>query len=88
MDLHISLPHDQQIPGESLATAVIHAMDFLSIQSNYGHGFDELTRQGLAWNHGPVDIRARSQLPPMQTITKADLSRILRIVWDLAGQHG
>ena len=28
LTLHISLPHDQSAPGESLATVIIHAMDF------------------------------------------------------------
>ena len=135
--LHISLPHDQAAPGESLATAIIHAMDLtvmklaawvilsqhlcphwmhftrsatrlgsicsedvlrtsslcpqeemLTSRSYSGEGFDYITRAGIAFNDEIVDLRAKSQLPPLQAISYASLGRILRVIWDLCKQHG
>ena len=54
----------------------------------YGHPYNELSRIGLAYNAGTVDVRARSQLPPMQAINFVDLSRILTVIWDLSVRYG
>ena len=86
--LHISLPHDQDAPGESLATVIIHAMDFTLKQLANGEGFDFVSRAGIAFNDEIVDLRARSQLPPLQAISYASLGRILRVIWDLCKQSG
>ena len=86
--LHISLPHDQDAPGESLATAIIHAMDFTLMKLVAGEGFDYVTRAGIAFNDEIVDLRARSQLPPLQAISYASLGRILRVIWDLCKKYG
>lgn len=86
--LRISLPHEQAIPGASLATAIIHGLDDLGRKLAYGHPYDELSRIGLAYNAGTVDVRARSQLPPMQAITFTYLSRILKVIWDLSVEYG
>ena len=53
-----------------------------------GEGFEFVTRAGIAFNDGVVDVRARSQLPPLQAISYANLGRILRVIWDLCKQHG
>lgn len=84
--LHISLPHNLDIPGESLATAMIHAIDFTLLKTVTGTGYEFLTRAGEAWNEGSVDVRARSQLPPLQAISYANLGRILRVIWDLSSK--
>ena len=86
--LRIELAHNQVIPGESLATAIIHAMDFTSSKLESGHGFELLSRTGLAWNDGTVDVRARSQLPPLQGVSYANLGTIMRVIWDLSKQYG
>ena len=63
-------------------------MDYIGVRSAYGHALDDVSRQGYAWNDGTVDVRAQSHLPPLQAITLASLSRVLRVVWDLSTEYG
>ena len=62
--------------------------ELLTPKSYSGEGFDFVTTAGLAFNDEIVDLRARSQLLPLQAISYASLGRILRVIWDLCKEHG
>ena len=71
-----------------MATAIVHAMDFALEKVAVGQSFDLLTRAGIAFSEESVDVRARSQLPPMQAVSYTNIGRVLRVVWDLSKQFG